>query len=328
MKDLALIISNLNKGELLSNSDILKIKNIELIKCDSLSEGLKILKEQKKVNLIISNYNFKDGKASTIFQYLNHHSIYIPVIIILDENEHNLTTQAFVDGACAVFVQPLSKSYLLLTASNLLNLTKSKAQLKASESVIEALSKSLEYKDALTIGHAKRVADFSVMLFDEFGFTDLDERYELYIGSLLHDIGKIGIADDILKSEKVLSKDSIEFEELKKHPLMGFEMSKGIHEEKVLEIILNHHEKLDGSGYPRGLKAKDIHPMIRIVTINDIFDSLVHKRSYRNPMPIEKAFDILLQEANEGKISHDMTKTFIEMIKRYNLTLESLDEKA
>jgi HD-GYP domain-containing protein (c-di-GMP phosphodiesterase class II) len=326
VKDIALIISNSDKGALLSNSDIVKLKGIDLIKCDTLAEGIEILKEQKKINLIISNYTFKDGKASTIFQYLNHNALFIPVIIVLDEGEITLRTQAFIDGACAVFTQPLSESYLLLTAANLLNLTKTQAQLKASESVIEALSKSLEYKDNLTIGHAKRVADFSVMLYDELGFKDLDKRYELYIGSLLHDIGKIGIPDYILKSDKVYTKDSFEFEELKKHSVMGFEMSKQIQEERVLEIILNHHEKLDGSGYPRGLLAKDISTVVRIVSIIDIFDSLVHKRSYRDPMLLEKAFDILLEEAEAGKISYDITKVFIEMMKRKGFTIETLDQ--
>lgn len=325
MNNTALIISNSDKGSVFSNSDILKVKNIELIKCDSLSEGIEILKSQKKINLIISSYTFNDGLVSTIFQYLKHNSIYIPVIIILDEGEYTLKTQAFIDGACAVFSQPVSGSYLLLTSYNLLNLTKYQSKLRASESVIEALSKSIEYKDELTIGHSKRVADMSVMLYDELGFKDIEKRYELYVGALLHDIGKVGIPDYILKSDGIYDKDSFEFNELKKHSMMGFEMSKGIQEKRVLDIILHHHEKLDGSGYPRKLEAKDISPIVRIVTIVDIFDSLIHKRSYRNKLSTREAFKILSEEAKDGKVSYDMVKAFIRMIKRKKLIEESLD---
>jgi len=309
-----LTISNKKKeNSLLTRVDILKMNNIDVIKTNSLYEGLDIMTENG-LNMIIMNYTFKDAKASTIFQELARQTLYIPVIIILDENEEDLKIQALIDGASNVFVQPFSESELLLVVSNMMNLSKNYANLKASQGIIEALSKSLEYKDNLTKGHAKRVAELSAELYDALGYHDYEERYKLYIGCLLHDIGKVGVPDEVLKSDKVFDKDGPEFKHLMNHPQMGFEMSMGVKDQTVLDIVLNHHEKLDGSGYPRGLEAKDISHTVRIVTIVDIFDSLVHKRTYRDPMSPKQAFNIIKEDALNNKVSYDIYNAFRNII--------------
>lgn len=321
-----LIISNNIRSDLMINSDIIEVENLDIIKATSLTEGLSLLSENIKVNMIISNYTFADGKASSIFQYLNQNNIFIPTIIILEENENDLKTKALLDGASVVFLHPLKESELLLTTRNLINLTKSQATLKSSESIMEALGKSIEYKDELTTGHAKRVAKLSVKLYDALGLTDSDERYNLYLGCLLHDIGKIGIPDDILKSEKVFDKDGEEFKILMTHPQMGFEMSLGVQNETILQIILSHHEKLDGSGYPQGLHAKDIPTTIRISTIIDIFDSLNHKRRYRKKLSLEKTFEILEEEALNNKISYDIYRVFKDIAYNDNECKDIIDD--
>ena len=323
MKNFLLVISNkTKKNKILQSSDILKIKDINVIKTNSLYEGIELLNSGNEIDMIITNYVFKDANATTLFQELKKNNLFIPVIVILDEVDAHLKTQALVDGAVHVLINPINEGELLLIASNLLNLQREQAHLKASEGIIEALSKSLDYKDNLTKGHAKRVAETSLLVYDALGYKDYEERYKLYIGCLLHDIGKVGVPDNILKSTEVFDKDGPEFNELKKHPRMGFEMSLGVHDETVLDIVLNHHEKIDGSGYPRGLSAKDLSVTVRIVTIVDIYDSLIHKRTYREKMSPEKAFGIIEEEALNDKVSYDIYKVFRNLYSKDNIINE------
>ena len=323
MKNFLLVISNkTKKNKILQSSDILKIKDINVIKTNSLYEGIELLNSGNEIDMIITNYVFKDANATTLFQELKKSNLFVPVIVVLDETDAHLKTQALVDGAVHVLINPINEGELLLIASNLLNLQREQAHLKASEGIIEALSKSLDYKDNLTKGHAKRVAETSLLVYDALGYKDHEERYKLYIGCLLHDIGKVGVPDNILKSTEVFDKDGPEFTELKKHPRMGFEMSLGVHDETVLDIVLNHHEKLDGSGYPRGLEAKDLSVTVRIVTIVDIYDSLIHKRTYREKMSPEKAFGIIEEEALNDKVSYDIYKVFRNLYSKDNIINE------
>lgn len=319
MKNTILVISNNQKNNtLLEVSDILRARDIDVIKTKSLYEGIELLNDE--INMIMMNYNFKDAKATTLFQELKIQNLFIPVVIILQDMKFK--TQALIDGALHIFSEPVDKAEILLVVSNILRLSRNQANLKASEGIIEALSKSLEFKDNLTKGHAKRVAETSVKLYDELGYKNHEERYKLYLGCLLHDVGKVGVADNVLKSTEVFDKNGPEFAELKRHPQIGFEMTLGVKDETILNIVLSHHEKLDGSGYPRGLKAKDLAATVRIVTIIDILDSLIHKRTYREPMPIEKAFDIIEEEALNGKVSYDIYKVFRDLYRKDNLNNE------
>jgi len=313
MNDYILIISNENE-KLFSYSDIFRLKNIQIIKSNSIDEAINILKDNKDIGLIITYYIIGDKTAFEIIDYLNSDLRFIPVVAILKEEQKTLKTQAFVDGVCAVYTEPFSESYLLINSVNLLNISKNIYHLKTSQNIIEILSKTIEYRDTITIGHAKRAANLSIMLYNALGFNDSEQRYKLYVGALLHDIGKIGIPDSVLFSTSVFDRNSNEYKMLKEHPKIGFEIAKNISDNEILDIILHHHERLDGSGYPEGLLAKDLSTLVKIVAVVDIFDSVIHERLYRKERTIEEAKEILKKEALEGKISYDITTTFIKLI--------------
>ncbi len=151
---------------------------------------------------------------------------------------------------------------------------------------LESLATALEARDEYTRGHSQRVCEVSMMLGEALGFTP-EALEELRVGTILHDIGKIGVRDNILNKDARLNDD--EFAIMKTHPVIGYEICKPLMlSEGVLMIIRNHHEKLDGSGYPDGLKGGELPPPLRVVCVADAFDAMSSRRPYRNVMAIEK----------------------------------------
>ena len=157
----------------------------------------------------------------------------------------------------------------------------------AYRSTLKALTAALETRDAETHGHSERVVTFSLRLGREYGLT-ATEMKALEFGSLLHDIGKIGVPDAILRKPAKLTEE--EWERMREHPLHGQQILRGI---KFLEgaarVVAQHHEKWDGSGYPLGLKAEDIDVCARIFAVADAFDAITSDRVYRKGRPYEAA---------------------------------------
>lgn len=145
--------------------------------------------------------------------------------------------------------------------------------------MIQALATAIDAKDPYTQGHSQRVSEFAVMIAREMGFNEA-EINDLRIGSLFHDIGKIGIPDQILlKNGKLNDK---EYEYMKQHPALGANILSQVKMlEASLPAILQHHERLDGSGYPAKLAGQQIAWMGRIVAVADVYDAMTSNRPYR-----------------------------------------------
>ncbi len=147
--------------------------------------------------------------------------------------------------------------------------------------------------------HVKRVAKYSLLLAQLYGLSEEDAML-LYIASPMHDIGKIAIADRILLKPGKLTDE--EFEEMKRHATYGYEIFKSSSRptlQAAATIAHEHHEKYDGSGYPRGLKAEEIHPFGRIVALADVFDALSTKRVYKDAWPMEKVLEFLKEQRSK-----------------------------
>ena len=159
---------------------------------------------------------------------------------------------------------------------------------------LESLATALEARDEYTQGHSQRVGDVSLLIGYELGFSP-DALEELRIGTTLHDIGKIGVPDAILNKPGRLTDE--EFHLMKQHPVIGYEICKPLMlSDTVLMIIRNHHEKLDGSGYPDGLKGGELPLTLRIVCVADAFDAMSSRRPYRNVMAISS----VIEEMSKG----------------------------
>jgi len=145
---------------------------------------------------------------------------------------------------------------------------------------LESLATALEARDEYTRGHSQRVCEVSLMIGEKMGLGP-EAIEELRVGTILHDIGKIGVPDAILNKRAKLTDE--EFEVMKSHPVIGYEICKPLMlSEGVLMIIRNHHEKLDGSGYPDGLKGGELPLSLRIVCVSDAFDAMSSRRPYRS----------------------------------------------
>jgi putative nucleotidyltransferase with HDIG domain len=157
----------------------------------------------------------------------------------------------------------------------------------AYRSTLKALTAALETRDLETHGHSERVVSYSMRLGREYGL-DNERLKSLEFGSLLHDIGKIGVPDLILRKPAKLTSE--EWVLMREHPVHGQQILRGI---KFLEgaarVVAQHHEKWDGSGYPLGLSADDIDICARIFSVADAFDAITSDRVYRKGKPYEAA---------------------------------------
>lgn len=150
-----------------------------------------------------------------------------------------------------------------------------------------SLSKAIDLRDSDTEGHCRRVVEYSLLMGRFLKFED-DDLLRLCHGALLHDIGKIGVPDAILHKPGPLTEE--EWAVMRTHPQLGALLVGDVHQlEQAREVILNHHERFDGKGYPRGLSGQDIPLAARLFTIADSFDAMISERPYRKAMTLSAA---------------------------------------
>ena len=180
---------------------------------------------------------------------------------------------------------------------------------QASLDTIMRLARAAEYKDEDTGGHILRMSSYAAAVARKLGLGDNVAQWILYAAPM-HDVGKIGIPERILLKPGKLDPD--EWEIMKQHTLIGGRILEGAKAGylKLAEIIaLTHHEKWDGSGYPRGLKGKAIPQVGQITAIADVFDALISKRPYKEPFSLEKSFTII-EESRGSHFNPDVVDAF------------------
>ncbi|MCP4590811.1 MAG: HD-GYP domain-containing protein [bacterium] len=182
---------------------------------------------------------------------------------------------------------------------------------QVSIDMVRALVGTIDQKDMYTSGHSDRVGFYSCLLARQLGWSD--ERLQtLEWAALLHDVGKIGIRDDVLKKAGKLTAD--EFEHMKEHPVRSSDVVCRVPQlAEAIDGVLHHHEHWDGSGYPDGLAGEAIPLQARIIQIADIFDALTTCRSYRQAFSWQKALEILSDEAGTV-VDPELAKVFDKLI--------------
>ena len=160
---------------------------------------------------------------------------------------------------------------------------------------VRALLVRLAHKDNYTAEHTRGVALRAVQVGEELGLPPSRLR-ELAIGGLVHDVGKLAVANEILQKPGALTDE--EYDEIKRHPELGSDLVRQLgFSSQVARLVLNHHERLDGSGYPRGLGAPDLDIETRILAVCDVFDALLSRRVYRPAWTLDKALELLSKES-------------------------------
>ncbi len=178
-----------------------------------------------------------------------------------------------------------------------------------------SLSLAIEKRDPYTGGHTKRVLDYSILIAEGLNLSKW-EIERLKISAILHDIGKIGVPDAILNKKGALTDKEKEL--MKKHPTIGAEIVSNIEGmEDVVEGIKYHHEKYDGSGYPEGLKGKEIPLFARIIAIADTFDAITTERPYKKALSKEFAIKELVNN-QASQFDPELINLFMESLKKSN----------
>ncbi len=196
------------------------------------------------------------------------------------------------------------------SASLLESLQRSNAELMlAYDATIEGWSRALDLRDRETEGHTQRVTEMALELAEKMGMNEMDKQH-IWRGSLLHDIGKMGVPDSILLKPGPLS--GSEMEVMRRHPLYAYQMLSPIpYLKQAMEISYCHHEKWDGSGYPRGLKGEDIPLSARLFAVIDVFDALTSDRPYRKAWPSEDVYRYIEEQAGKH-FDPRIAKIFLE----------------
>lgn len=195
---------------------------------------------------------------------------------------------------------------------------------KAYLDTIGILRQTVEAKDTYTRGHSDRVSEYSVLIGKKLG---LDENtiHILKIGGLFHDIGKIGIPDSILLKETKL--DDEEYSQIKNHPSIGAHILGDVSMfQDIIPIVLHHHEKFDGHGYPSQLKGDDIPLVARIAAVADTFDAMTSKRSYRNSLPLE---DVIaeIERCKGTQFDPNIADIFLDILKNDYKKIDAIRKK-
>lgn len=187
-----------------------------------------------------------------------------------------------------------------LRLSRVMHAKRALDSLEDANAVIHALANAVEGKDHYTCGHVERVGDYAVEIGRRMGLGDT-ELQALRIGGVVHDIGKVGIPDQILNKPGKLTDE--EMAVMRRHPAIGYDILKPMRTFRhVLPIVRWHHEKPNGNGYPDGLAGDDVPLTARIISVADVFDALSTDRPYRAAFPLEKCMQILRSDAEVGNL--------------------------
>ncbi len=214
-------------------------------------------------------------------------------------------------------ISEIDKELMMLFSTNISlafdNVYLNERIVKTQKEVIYRLGEVVESRSQDTANHVRRVAEIAYLVAKKVG---LDEQAAdtIKMAAPMHDIGKIGISENVLNKPGKLTDE--EFSYIKTHTDIGYRIlrdSKLILMDSASEIAKSHHENWDGSGYPKGLKGEEIPMGARIVAIADVFDSLCHKRCYKEPWPVDEAVEYI-QKQKGIKFDPDLVDAFVEHI--------------
>ena len=184
---------------------------------------------------------------------------------------------------------------IISSAVNVINEKEEKEELLYG--AVKALANAIDATSPWTRGHSERVAEISLEIGKALGLSE-DKLEELWLGALFHDIGKLGVPPEILNKPGKLTPE--EYEKVKKHPIWGYRILKPVKAfTEIIPIVLYHHERCDGSGYPEGLKCNQIPLLAKIVAVADVIEAMTAERPYKKSYPLEEVLNYLKEESGK-----------------------------
>jgi putative two-component system response regulator len=221
-----------------------------------------------------------------------------PVVLVTSLTDTDDRIHGIMCGADDFLNKPVNKHELLARVQSLVRMKSFTDELENAETVLFSLATSIEAKDPCTEGHCERLSEYSVTLGRQIGLPD-ELQVALRRGGIVHDVGKVAVPEHILLKPGPLTEG--EWKVMKQHPVVGEKICRPLKTFRhVLPIIRHHHEKLDGSGYPDGLRGDEIPITARVLQTVDIYDALTTDRPYRKALSPDQAIGQIRQEVERG----------------------------
>ncbi len=314
---------------------------MEGYRCQTASGGKEALEllHHDEFQLVLSDIMMPGMDGIALLEQIRTRFPDIAVIMITGLDDRRSAKQALELGAYGYIIKPLERHEILINVYSALERRRLSLESLAYEKELEEkveertremrereeeiafrLVAAAEYRDDETGAHIQRVGLFSEALASRLGW-DQEQTYLIKRAAPMHDIGKIGIPDNILRKPARL--DAKEFEIIKQHTIIGHEILGGSEIpllNMAAEIALYHHEKWDGTGYPQRLKGDRIPQSARLVAVVDVFDALMNDRIYRPALPEEKTLEIM-REGNGSHFDPEIFEAFIAILPEFRQIL-------
>lgn len=291
------------------------------------AEAAEMLDNGLQVDAVITDYAMPNANGFELIKHVQALDASLPCIVVTAFRDLDLATRAMQAGAVGFVPKPFTAEHLLATVSGAVQrrqLASEVIRLRELTPMLErftqVLSNALECKDLSTHNHSKRLADISSMICAELKL-DAETRNSVRFGALLHDIGKVGIPETLLRANRPLTGPETVI--VRQHPEIGAAILEDMQAwDAIREIVRHHHEHFDGTGYPRGLAGPEIPIGARIVAVADAFDVMWVGRPY-SP---SKELDLIVAEfRRERGMQFDpvLVDVFLDLLERSDLAGEA-----
>ena len=235
-----------------------------------------------------------------------------PVVLVTGQTDLSDRIRGIEAGADEFLSKPVHPHELRARVRSLTRMKHLIDALDSAEAAFMTLALTIEARDPMTNGHCERLALHAVRLGRALNLSPEDLE-ALHRGGYLHDVGKIGVPDAVLLKAGPLTPS--EFELMKRHPEIGDSLCAPLQSlRRVRPIVRSHHERLDGSGYPSGLRGDDVPILAQIVGIVDVYDALTSARSYRPAWPVDEAMRYLTKEVEKGRFLARYVEAFLDTL--------------
>jgi putative two-component system response regulator len=303
----------------LALEESLRFQGYDVVSVPSAEEALELL-HSEQFDLLLTDQAMPGLSGIELAEVTARIHPDMPIVLLTGHTDVELAKASLQRGASDFVTKPLNVRELPIVIER--NLTRHRLlvqRLKEREAqvlfeALKALASAVDAKDPYTARHSMRVTRLSLLLADGLGLTS-DEKYVLELSAWMHDVGKIGVPDHILTKGSPLTKS--EFEIMKIHAQKGGEIVGQIEElTRVADVIRHHHERLDGRGYPDGLRGEAIPLLSRVILIADSYEAMTSNRSYRTGVGRGYAFEELRRHSGT-QFDPDLVESFMRKIQGF-----------